>query len=231
MKNLQHVKFIFVTTNFNSLPITVRSRSQCFCFNLVSNNLIKDLILRVSKEEGINLNEDLVNIITLSSSGSPRRALVTLEAVICKIKSGSSTEDIFKTLGLIGYKNFTNFIAYHIFGDFNGLYKNSSVFLEQHVDLEKAISDLQQFIIDTRIGLIYPQNISNLRSDVSSLLELINQQQQGSGMDERAYRQYVNKRLDSMRELSINLSKNIPYVYNKNALISGFVVDLALSWK
>lgn len=226
-----HVKFIFVTTSFSSLPITVRSRSQCFPFKYVSNNLLFELIKKVSKSEGAELSEETINLLAAAASGSPRQALVLLESVICKLNSGSNLEEIFETFGSIGPTTLTNFLTYHIFGDFNNLYKSSTIFTEQHIDLEQALSDLQQFIVDTRIGLIYPNNVNKLQTDVTKLIEIINQQEKTSGMNQSEYKSFINSRLDSIRELSLSLSKDLAFVRNKSALITGFVVDLALSWK
>jgi DNA polymerase III subunit gamma/tau len=227
-----HVKFIFVTTHYNSLPITVRSRSQAFPFKLLSNSDIYKLISDVSVKEGVQIDDDILKLISSSASGSPREALVVLESVILKLKAGDSKEEILDVFNTVGIKNLTNFMACHLIGDFANLHKSSSIFLSQSIDLEKAINELLQFTVDTRIGLIYPDTASSLQTDVTPILEFINTKgKQVSGLNDSQYRVLINKRLDSIRYLSTELLKTIPFVYNKSALITGFIVDLALSWK
>ena len=227
----EHLKFIFVTSEFGKLPGTIKSRSQSYGFKSVSDIDLCKLVSKVGVSEGFELSNEMVKTISHLSFGSPRDALVLLEMALCKIKSNASYDDIVKALGFIGYDKLTDFVACHLFSNFRELLINSSIFLEDYVDLIKSINMLQQFIVDTRIGLLYQDQIPNMKSDVAKITQLIISQQPSSGLTEKEYKKLIGERLDSIRHLSTELLKQTAFVSNKSALITGFVVDLGLSWR
>lgn len=76
-----HVIFIFATTDVHKLPPTILSRCQRYDFRLGTEKEIKDLIVEISKKEGIKIGEDSLNIIVNNAKGSYRDALSILDVV------------------------------------------------------------------------------------------------------------------------------------------------------
>ena len=74
-----YVIFILATTEYNKLPTTIVSRCQRFDFRRISNDIIKDRILEVSKSEGIDVTEDAARVIARISRGGMRDAISYLE--------------------------------------------------------------------------------------------------------------------------------------------------------
>ena len=74
-----YVVFILATTEFNKLPTTIVSRCQRFDFRRISSDVIVSRLMRISREEGIELAEDGARLIARASRGGMRDAVSLLE--------------------------------------------------------------------------------------------------------------------------------------------------------
>lgn len=78
----KHVIFILATTEFNKVPETIISRCQVFHFRKPSEAVLKQIILRVAKEEGFTLEEGSAELLAILGDGSFRDALGILQKVL-----------------------------------------------------------------------------------------------------------------------------------------------------
>lgn len=78
----EHVIFILATTELPKLPETIVSRCQTFTFRKPSLEEIKEVIKKVAKSEGCNLDSEGADIIALLGDGSYRDSLGVLQKVI-----------------------------------------------------------------------------------------------------------------------------------------------------
>ncbi len=74
-----YVVFILATTEFNKLPTTIVSRCQRFDFRRIGSDVIVDRLMKISREEGIDLGEDGARLIARASRGGLRDAVSLLE--------------------------------------------------------------------------------------------------------------------------------------------------------
>ena len=77
-----HVYFILATTEPHRLIRTIHTRCTEVRFSLLSTSELQELITKVLKKEGKELNEDLIDEIVQAAQGSARKALVILEQVL-----------------------------------------------------------------------------------------------------------------------------------------------------
>jgi len=77
-----HAVFILATTELHKLPDTVISRCQVFNFKKPSLEILKDLVLEISKKEGKTIEPAGGELIALLGDGSFRDTLVTLQKVL-----------------------------------------------------------------------------------------------------------------------------------------------------
>ena len=75
----EHVIFILATTDPQKVPETIVSRCQCFSFSRISNDLIVDLLKKISEKENINIDDEVLNQIAIASNGGMRDSLVLLD--------------------------------------------------------------------------------------------------------------------------------------------------------
>ena len=76
-----YLKFIFATTEVNKIPVTVLSRCQRFDLSRIKSEELSEFLLKVAEMEKININQDVLNLISKISEGSVRDALSLLDRI------------------------------------------------------------------------------------------------------------------------------------------------------
>lgn len=77
-----HVKFIFATTELHKVPRTIASRCQVFEFKRISIAVIADSLRAIASQEGVEVDEDALRILSREADGSLRDASSLLDQVI-----------------------------------------------------------------------------------------------------------------------------------------------------
>jgi len=101
-----YLKFIFATTEVNKIPVTVLSRCQRFDLSRIKSEELSEFLSKVAEMEKIDINQDVLKLISKISEGSVRDALSLLDRI-------SLTNDDNKK-GIISLEN-----AREIFGYFD----------------------------------------------------------------------------------------------------------------
>ena len=76
-----YLKFIFATTEVNKIPVTVLSRCQRFDLSRIKSEELSEFLAKVAKVEKIDINQDVINLISKISEGSVRDALSLLDRI------------------------------------------------------------------------------------------------------------------------------------------------------
>jgi len=76
-----YLKFIFATTEVNKIPVTVLSRCQRFDLSRIKSEELSEFLVKVAEMEKININQDVINLISKISEGSVRDALSLLDRI------------------------------------------------------------------------------------------------------------------------------------------------------
>jgi DNA polymerase-3 subunit gamma/tau len=97
----EHVKFIFATTEPHKVPITILSRCQRFDFKRIPLLKIQEQLKRITHEEGIQISDAGISILSREAEGSMRDAESLLDQVVSF--AGLEVEDtqITEVLGII----------------------------------------------------------------------------------------------------------------------------------
>jgi len=77
-----HCIFILATTEKHKIIPTILSRCQIFDFKRISTNDVKNYLKIIANEQGIDADEDALNIIAQKSDGAMRDALSTFDRVV-----------------------------------------------------------------------------------------------------------------------------------------------------
>ena len=77
-----HVKFLFATTEVEKLPVTVLSRTQRFDLRRIPADLLGRHFAWVCSEEGVEAEEEALNIVAAAAEGSVRDGLSILDQAI-----------------------------------------------------------------------------------------------------------------------------------------------------
>ncbi|MEN9649378.1 MAG: hypothetical protein RL094_345 [Candidatus Parcubacteria bacterium] len=87
----KHVIFILATTEMEKLPETIVSRCQSFVFKQPTSELLKKVVLDISKKEGVQIESAAAELVALLGDGSFRDTLSILQKVL-SLSGTSSTE-------------------------------------------------------------------------------------------------------------------------------------------
>lgn len=97
----EYVKFILATTDPLKLPATILSRTQHFRFKRISDKSILEHLKNILQKEQITYQEEALNMLIRSGSGSLRDTLTLLDQVIIYSNYNITAESCANMLGLI----------------------------------------------------------------------------------------------------------------------------------
>lgn len=81
----EHVYYAFCTTEMGKIPKAIITRCLRYDLKPVKEELLLELLVKVADAEELSISDDLLEAIAEASGGSPRQALVNLEACLdCK---------------------------------------------------------------------------------------------------------------------------------------------------
>ena len=105
-----YLKFIFATTEVNKIPVTVLSRCQRFDLSRIKSEELSEFLAKVAEMEKIDINQDVLNLISKISEGSVRDALSLLDRIsLTNDESQKGTISLESAREIFGYfdKEFT----------------------------------------------------------------------------------------------------------------------------
>ena len=92
------VYWVLCTTEEDRVPKQIKTRCSTYVLRPVSNNLLRDLLVRVREEEGFSISDKGLGLVVEASEGSPRQALVFL-AKCARLKKSSSIRSVLEQSG------------------------------------------------------------------------------------------------------------------------------------
>ena len=78
----KHVIFILATTEINKVPETIVSRCQCYDFKRISVQDIVDCLSNICSKEGIEVNDNVLNLIGSYCNGGMRDSIGLLDKLL-----------------------------------------------------------------------------------------------------------------------------------------------------
>lgn len=164
----EHVKFIFATTQPNKVPLTILSRCQRFDFKPLSVSVIKDKLVQILKEEGIEFSEEAVLKIAQASEGSLRDAESLLDQLICISDRRIDIDLINECLGVIESHLLSELVQALINCDERGALIKLDKLLAQGRDASQV---LEQLILYFRtllmMKILHPADLPNYLTPAS----------------------------------------------------------------
>lgn len=161
-----HVIFILATTEIEKVPDTIISRCQTFVFHRPSREVLRKEIMRISKEEGYELDHGAGELIALLGDGSFRDALGILEKVL------SSTSNSKKKISREEVENMTGAPRAELVNDFisNYISKNVDEALKVIGKAEKASISMNTFltlVLEKMRFILLLQHSSSSKGEIS----------------------------------------------------------------
>lgn len=163
-----HALFILATTETDKIPETVISRCQVFTFKKPNRDILKNLIIKISKKEGFSLESGSADLIALLGDGSFRDTLGILQKVISSSTNKKiSIEDVENSTGAPKRILVNDFIVSLIKADKEKTLKTISMVKENNISIKIFISLILEKI---RIALLIknaPEIAKDLKDQIS----------------------------------------------------------------
>ncbi|SYV95310.1 DNA polymerase III subunit gamma/tau, partial [Mycoplasmoides gallisepticum] len=164
----KHVVFIFATTEFHKIPLTVVSRCQSFNFKKLDKDDLVDVLKNVVKQEKIKIEDSAIDKIADFASGSARDGLSILQQLAYDKNKKITVEKINETFGLINLEIKLEFLELINQHDLEKFVKLLNEIEAKGTNFVLFIQDLLAILIDL---LVY-QKVKS-----SSLLKVLDEEQ------------------------------------------------------
>jgi len=142
----EYVKFILATTDPLKLPATILSRTQHFRFKSIATHKIIEHLAHILNLEGIEYENDALEILARSGSGSLRDTLTLLDQAIIYSKNHIDITTVTDMLGLVDPKFITELFNTVFAKDYTKLVEYTK-FLEDY-ESEMVVDELIAYLKD-----------------------------------------------------------------------------------
>ncbi len=139
-----YVKFILATTDPLKLPATILSRTQHFRFKSIATNKIIDHLAHILHLEQIEYENDALEILARSGSGSLRDTLTLLDQAIIYSKNHVDVRTVTDMLGLVDPKFITELFHAVFAKDYAALVEYTKI-LEDY-EAEMVVDELIAYL-------------------------------------------------------------------------------------
>ncbi|CEK13024.1 DNA polymerase III subunit gamma/tau [Chthonomonas calidirosea] len=146
-----HVVFILATTEFHKVPITIRSRCQCFQFRRGSLQDLGTAIERVAKAEGFQIERDAVYQIARAAEGSWRDALSLLEQIMAYSEGTITAQTVQQAIGAVDFHTLAHVTQVLVTEDLGAVFSLAGELLEGGADARQLLASLQGHLRDLAV--------------------------------------------------------------------------------
>lgn len=142
----EHVIFILATTEADKILPTIISRCQRYDFKTLSLNDMKEQLRFIGKNEGVDISDDVLELIYESSGGSVRDAVSILERIMVTCLGEEITlEKSEEVLGVTSAKKMEEFLMEIKEKNYTKLVKTLDNFWNDSVEIELFFKDFAKY--------------------------------------------------------------------------------------
>ena len=147
----EHVIFILATTEPHKILPTILSRCQRYDFSKVSDHDIKTRIATVLKAEGIQFNEEAIDLIVSLADGGMRDALSILDQVLAYSGDHLNVDDILDMFALESTEEKIELITSITHGNVVDVLNRLNDYVARGTDIKRLTNDLLMILKDVLI--------------------------------------------------------------------------------
>ena len=168
----EHAIFILATTDPQKVPETIISRCQCFSFKRISDEMIVDRLKNVCESEKIDIDDEVLLEIAISSDGGMRDSLSSLDKLISYSDKKITVDDFAELNGMITKKDLINLCDNIFEGDIAKVLFKMNKFNSDGKNLIQIILQLMHFLRNSVVNY-YVENVK-CNYSIDNMLKLIN---------------------------------------------------------
>lgn len=168
----EHVIFILATTDPQKVPETIISRCQCFSFKRISDDVIKERLKYVCKQEKIKIEDDVLEAISTLSDGGLRDALGALDKMVSYTTDKITLDDFNEVNGIISSNEINDFIHSILLGNIQNVLSSISEYNNKGKNLIQILMQVSNY--GRNMVVDYYLNQKELDIDVDLLQKFVN---------------------------------------------------------
>ena len=147
-----NVVFILATTELHKIPATILSRVQRFEFKSIKTQDIRDHIFQILEKEGIDYENEAVEIIARRAEGGMRDALSILDQALSLTQEGALTTAVSEEItGTISLAALDHYVAALAQKDTTSALDNLNLIFDNGKSMTRFVTDLLQYLRDILI--------------------------------------------------------------------------------
>ena len=147
-----NVVFILATTELHKIPATILSRVQRFEFKSIKIQDIRDHIFQILEKEGIDYENEAVEIISRRAEGGMRDALSILDQALSLTQEGALTTAVSEEItGTISLAALDHYVAALAQKDTTSALDNLNLIFDNGKSMTRFVTDLLQYLRDILI--------------------------------------------------------------------------------
>lgn len=138
-----YVIFVLATTEPHKLPATILSRCQRYDFKRISPKCMSDRLSFISKEEGIKIEKEALELIVRNSDGAMRDAISIMDQCAVYSNKDITVDDVSAVLGIVNDRYLFEVADAILKEDIVRIMKLLSEISEEGKDMQQFTRDLQ----------------------------------------------------------------------------------------
>ena len=199
----EHVIFILATTEPHKILPTILSRCQRYDFSKVSDYDIKNRIASVLKSEGIQFNEEAIDLIVSLADGGMRDALSILDQVLAYSGDHLNVDDILDMFALESTEEKIELITSITNGNVVDVLNRLNDYVSRGTDIKRLTNDLLMILKDV---LIFQ---TSLKTDFFEVLKEDEARQLAKIIDEKNTMSMIGILMDTLKDYK-NVTSIVP---------------------
>lgn len=152
----EHAMFILATTEFQKIPVTVKSRCQTLSLARISIDDIRDNLERIAGIEGAQLDKGVSALIARAAGGSMRDAISMLEQAISGATDTVKMESVAKMIGRTSRLKVGSLALTVAKGRLAEALTSWNVILQEGADPFHALEDVAEWLHQANVYALAP---------------------------------------------------------------------------
>ena len=163
-----HIIFILATTEPHKVPATILSRCQRFDFKRISVDDIVSRLRFISKEEGIEISDEVLTEIANVSDGGLRDSISLMDQIIAYSNETITVNDVHEVNGTLTLDELKSFFENVVSGNFEYIFSKIYEYNKNGKNLVKITEGMISFIKNLLLYYEAPDFFKNnsLNSDI-----------------------------------------------------------------
>ncbi len=219
----KNVIFILATTEEYKVIPTIISRCQKLDFKPVPKEQLEKRIRDISKEEKINIDENIINFIAKRSSGCLRDAVSLLDQIgVLQVENKQiSSNEVFELFGTVSRTSLFKLFESILLFDRRKSINLAEDLIKSGKDISELFKDLLELIIDLAKAKIDPEYKNKLKIELSNDLTVLDKVNHGHLL------KIIDRLHDTQSKLRFALSQELQFMADVMSMLDeDFTISL-----